>query len=120
MKNIYLLITVLAIDVLFFEISFGYQRASLELGRELNLTSKALQEFQIQVASTFIGFLGWFQYVTLVLSCVLLWQYYWWLIPIYIVFRVFILGLLPSLAFIFRAKVAEKAKTVRILSNPKI
>lgn len=91
---IYILV---ALDYILFNVTFSYQRVTLSIARQNGVGAGAPTHIvQATLTSSFIGFLGWFSWVTLIVACVALWQISWLSIGIYLAIR-FILTSVTSM-----------------------
>lgn len=106
---------VVGIDFLIFYLTFSYQRATLNIARQLGESpGKNTANVQASLTPALIGALGWLNWLTLATACYLLWQIAWWYAPLYAIGRFVLPGLLPLIPFdayiVGRAKRAMKKR----------
>lgn len=103
---------IVLIDFIVFYLTFMYQRATLLIARNRTNDAPAsdISRVQAEYTPTWIGIVSWLNWITLLVALYLLWQVAWWCPVAYLIFRLFIAGLLPTFENIIAPKILNKYK----------
>lgn len=86
------------IDFLVNHAVFSYQRATLLIARVQNPDGsvKQLANIQANYTPTWLGAIGWLNWVTFLAAIILLWQERWWYAVVYVALRLVASAFLPT------------------------